>query len=363
MLTSCCARLLSVLYNQIMSIRQATETEITNWNSLLTANPDGGNLFQMSQSAAVKQSAGWKPRYIMAGDVAVLALERQIPLLGKFWYLPKGPSVNSVEQLAALLPDLRAFAKTQKVFTVKIETEIIKTAEATSQLLTSGLQPSFPVQPNSSTVLVDLSPALDDVLMAFNQKGRHALRRAERDGVTVEAVETNQQNIDTMYDLMAETAKGQWSLRPKPYMIKYWQSFTSTSNGQLFFASYQGQVVAASFAIAIGKNGTYKDGASIRKRTAYGASHLLQWHMMQWMKSKGVTRYDLCGVPPSDKLDDTNHYLHGVGKFKTSFNKQVIDFIGAYELPISPLRFKLWKSIVERLVLRLHRARTHQEWY
>ncbi len=346
-----------------MSIRQATETEIKNWNSLLTANPDGGNLFQMSQSAAVKQSAGWKPRYLMAGEVAILALERRIPLLGKFWYLPKGPSVTSAEQLTALLPELRAFAKKQKVFTVKIESEIIKKTEVRTQLLASGLQPSFPVQPNSSTVLIDLSPTLDEVLMAFNQKGRHALRRAERDGVTVEAVETSQQNIDTMYDLMAETAKGQWSLRPKPYMTKYWESFTNTGNGQLFFASFEGQVVAASFAIALGKNGTYKDGASIRKRTAYGASHLLQWHMMQWMKAQGVTHYDLCGVPASDKLDDTSHYLHGVGKFKTSFNKQVTDFVGAFELPISQLRFKLWKTIIERVVLRLHRVRTHQEWY
>ncbi len=353
----------SVLYNLGMSIRLATQTEISNWNSLLIANPDGGNLFQMSQSAAIKQTAGWKPRYLMAEGVAILALERKIPFLGKFWYLPKGPSLDSIDRLTALMPELLQFAKKNGVFTVKIEPEIILVPETSSALAASGLQPSFPVQPNSSTVLIDLSPSLEEVLMAFNQKGRHALRRAERDGVTVEAVDTNQQNIDAMYDLMAETAKGQWSLRPKAYMSQYWKSFTSNGNGQLFFASFNGQVVAASFAIALGKNGTYKDGASIRKRTAYGASHLLQWHMMQWMKTKGVTHYDLCGVPASDKLDDTSHYLHGVGKFKTSFNKQVTDYIGAFELPISPLRFKLWKSIVERLVLRLHRARTHQEWY
>ena len=31
-------------------------------------------------------------------------------------------------------------------------------------------------------MLIDLSPSEEDILMAFNQKGRHALRRAERDG-------------------------------------------------------------------------------------------------------------------------------------------------------------------------------------
>lgn len=346
-----------------MTIRFATDEEITNWNKLIVENSDGGNIFQMKESADIKNTAGWLPRFIVADTTFILALERSIPLLGKFWYLPKGPSVSTAGELTALAPDIKRFAASAGVFSVKIETELPKESETERILRESGLVPSFPVQPNSSTVLIDLSPSLDDVLMSFNQKGRHALRRAERDGVTVRAVELTDESIDTMYELMRQTAEGQWSLRPKAYLTDYWKRFTGSGHGQMFFAYYEGQVVAASFGVALGTNGTYKDGASIRKRTAYGASHLLQWEMMKWMKSHGVTRYDLCGTPPSDKLEDETHYLHGVGRFKTSFNKNVTDFTGAFELPISNLRFKLWKKIAERIVLRLHRKLHHQEWY
>lgn len=346
-----------------MTIRLATSEEITNWNQLLAANPDGGNLFQMKESAEVKAGAGWTPRFLIATTGAILALERSIPLLGSFWYLPKGPSVATPEQLRELLPSLKKFAAANGVFAVKIESELPK-SESTLELLSqTELRPSFPVQPNGSTVIIDLAPSLDDITASFNQKGRHAFRRALRDGVTAGPIELSQDNIDIMYELMRQTAEGQWSLRPKDYLTRYWKSFTESGHGQLFFARYEGQVVAACFGVLLGKNGTYKDGASIRKRTAYGASHLLQWEAMQWMKSHGVERYDLCGVPPSNRLDDPTHYLHGVGKFKTSFNKSVIDFTGAYELPVNTLKFKLWKTVIERLVLRAYRARHQQEWY
>ena len=346
-----------------MTIRFATTEEINNWNSLIIKNPDGGNVFQMKESADVKKTAGWKPRFIVADDVAVLALERRIPLLGTFWYLPKGPSVTSAEQVVAITNELKSFAAASGVFSVKIEPELLKDEATSKKLQASGLVASFPVQPNSSTVLIDLSPDTNDIVMAFNQKGRHALRRAERDGVTVQAVALNDESIKIMYDLMRQTAEGQWDLRPKAYLAHYWRRFTDSGHGQLFFAYYQGQVVAASFGIAVGSNGIYKDGASIRKRTAYGASHLLQWEMMKWMKDRGITRYDLCGAPPSDKIDDESHYLHGVGRFKTSFNKTVTDYVGAFELPVSNFKFMLWKKIGERVVLRLHRALYHQEWY
>jgi lipid II:glycine glycyltransferase (peptidoglycan interpeptide bridge formation enzyme) len=342
-----------------MKCRFATPEEIASWNQLLIRNPDGGNIFQMSESAAVKEGTGWRPRYILAGTTAVLALERRIPLLGRFWYLPKGPSVESRDDLASLLPSLAELAKNSGVFALKIEPELPLSTDMSGL----GLQKSFAVQPNASTVVIDLSPSLDEVIAAFNQKGRHALRRAERDGVTVQPVETNQENIDIMYELMRQTAEGQWSLRPKAYLTEYWKTFSQTGHGQLFFAYYEGHVVAASFGVAIGANGTYKDGASIRKRTAYGASHLLQWEMMKWMKSQGVSRYDLCGTPPAAQIGDESHRFYGVGRFKTSFNKTVTDYVGAYELPLSTLKFTLWKKIIERVVLRLNARFRHQEWY
>lgn len=346
-----------------MTIRFATQEETSAWDTLISNNPDGGNIFQTIEIATIKRRAGWKSRLIIADKVALTALEQHIPLLGKFWYVPKGPGVSSVNELKALLPPLQAFAKKHGVFAIKIEPELLREETSLRELRNLGLQPVPAIQPNSSTVLIDTAPALDEILASLNQKGRHAIRRAERDGVTAKAVPFTEENCRIMFDLLRETAEGQWRARSYEYYAAFWKSFADKGTGQLFFAYYEGAVVASAFSMYLGTKGTYKDGASIRKRTAYGASHLLQWEVIKWMKERDVTSYDLCGVPPSDQILDETHHHYGLGRFKTSFNKHVTDFVGAYDIVVRPTRYKLWMTIGQRVVLRIHAARSGDSWY
>lgn len=346
-----------------MTIRFATEEEIAQWDDHIVRNPDGGNVFQSYEIATVKQQGGWKARFIFADNLAITALERTVPGIGKMWYVIKGPGVTSVEQIASICDPLREFAKRNGVFAVKFEPELVDTADIRNQLADLGLVPVRAIQPNASTVLIDTSTSLDEILAGLNQKGRHAIRRAERDGVTAEAVPFTEENCRIMYDLLKETAAGQWRARTYEYYKAFWKSFADLGTGQLFFAYFNGEVVASAYAMYLGTKGTYKDGASIRKRTAYGASHLLQWEVVKWMKAHDVTSYDLCGVPPSDKILDESHPHYGLGRFKTSFNKQVTDYVGAYDLVVKPINYKLWARIGERATLRLHSVRFGEYWY
>lgn len=339
------------------------QRQLADWDELQLKNPNHGNVFQSKEMAAAKTFTGWMPRYIEAGEVVLLVLEKSIPLLGKFWYAPKGPGVTSVDALATLVPQLKSFAQQHGVFLLKVEPELPIGDQATIAAQLPELVATAPIQPNAATVLLDLRPNLDDIIKNLNQKGRHALRRAERDDVTTEPVELTDQNARIMYTLLQETAAGQWQLRSYEYFWNFWKTFVDANMGQLFFARYEGKVVAASFGILLGKKGTYKDGASIRERTAYGASHLLQWEMIQWMKARGITSYDLCGTPPASQLKNPEHRLHGVGRFKTSFNKTITEYVGAYDLPISSFRYCLWQAIGQRITLRWHRWRQRSEWY
>jgi lipid II:glycine glycyltransferase (peptidoglycan interpeptide bridge formation enzyme) len=195
------------------------------------------------------------------------------------------------------------------------------------------------------------------------QKGRHAIRRAERDGVVVEQVVSTDNNCKIMYELLAETAKGQFGIRSFEYFRTFWQRFESAGYGQLFFAYFDGQVVAGAYAMAFGTKSTYKDGASIRKRTAYGASHLLQWRVIEWAKSRGVKIHDFCGSPPSDEIDNPDHPHYGIGLFKTAFNKTVTDYIGCYDLIINPTKYKIWIKLVEKVAIRLHYYKHHDSYF
>jgi lipid II:glycine glycyltransferase (peptidoglycan interpeptide bridge formation enzyme) len=344
-----------------MSVRFATSEEISQWNSFILANPDGGNVFSGYEYARQKETGGYKHRFIFVNRVAVTVLEKNTPPLGKLWYLPKGPNVTSSKALFDVLKVLEPFAKKRGVFAVRIETELPRTQQPT--LSRHGLKKAAPIIPNPSTITLDLSPKLDDILMSLPQKGRHAIRRAERDGVTVEKVAATDKNCHTMYKLLSETAEGQFGIRSYNYYKTFWQRFEKAGYGQLFFASFEGKVVAGAYAMVYGSKSTYKDGASVRKRTAYGASHFLQWNVIEWAKERGAMIHDFCGSPPSDELDNPDHPHHGIGLFKTAFNKTVTDYIGCYDLVISPVRYKAWTKLGERVYRHFYFKRTKDYYY
>lgn len=346
-----------------MSIHFADEAQKVDWNDRILVNTDGGNILQSLEMAEQKILGGWKPRYIIADTLAFVALERSVLGLGAFWYVIKGPGVTTTAELDALMPDLQALAEENGIFMVKIEPEIIKTDESLVDCMKMGLRKVRNIQPNASTVLVDLSGSLDDIMARLNQKGRHALRRAERDGATIERVPANDDNCKEMFRLYKLTAEGQFGTRPYDYYKKFWQHFEKAGMGQMFFAYVDGQLVASAYALILGKKSVYKDGASLRERPVYGVSHLLQWHVITWAKENGAEVHDLCGAPPSDQINNPDHPYYGFGRFKTSFNKQVTDFIGTYDIVIRPYRYRLWVQFGEKIALRWHAWRRHESYY
>jgi lipid II:glycine glycyltransferase (peptidoglycan interpeptide bridge formation enzyme) len=73
--------------------------------------------------------------------------------------------------------------------------------------------------------------------------------------------------------------------------------------------------------------------------------------------------HDLCGSPPSDQIKNPDHPYFGFGRFKTSFSKEIIDFVGAYDIVVRPYRYNLWVKIGSRLALRWHFWRHHENFY
>ena len=344
-----------------MIARYATDEEIAKWNSLVLKNPDGGNVFSSLEYSNIKKLTNYIPRYLIVGKLAVTVLEKTTPPLGALWYFPKGPGVTSTKQLFDLLKAVKPLAKKAGVFAIRVESELDRSSRPTIER--HGMKKAAPIIPNPSTITIDISRELDDILTGLPQKGRHAIRRAQRDGVTVKKVAVTEQNTQLMYNLLAETAEGQFGIRSYNYYKEFWKTFSDAGLGQLFFAYFDGQVVAGAYAMVYGTKSTYKDGASVRQRTAYGASHFLQWNVIEWAKSQGALIHDFCGSPPSDEIGNPEHPHYGVGLFKLSFSKDVSDFIGCYDYVLSPIRHKAWKKLGERVHRRLYYQRTNDYYY
>lgn len=338
-----------------MNIRFAKPTEEKKWNEILLHNSDNSNIAQSLELANLKTNIGWKKRLVVSDVCAMTIHERNIPLLGKLWYLPKGPGVQTIEELSAVVSELRSFAKRNGAFVVKIEPELEKNDIIDQQLLEMRLSKTHPIQPNSSTIVLDLSKETEKILQDLPQKSRHAIKRAYRDGLTAKKVEPTDSNLSIMFQLIQQTMAGKSvTMRDENYYKKFWKTFISNNMGALFFAYDGDKPIAGAFVLNFGNKATYKDGGSVREKTIYGASHALQWYIIEWLKTQDITSYDLCGTPPSNKIGDKNHPHYGIGLFKTSFNKTVTDYVGVYDIVIKPKTYQLWASFGERVICKFY---------
>jgi hypothetical protein len=338
-------------------VRLATPDEIQQWDALIAANPDGGEPLQGLAFAEAKAAGGWQPEYLVDGSrLGILLLKRRVPGLGQIDYIPQGPGVTSPDQLKELVGELQKRPATA----IKLEPRLKDTPAHRQALKDMGLVSVADMQPNRATVLVDLAPEEADIMAGFKPKTRYNIRLAERRGVTVEPVDLTPDNAAKMYELICETqARAGFFLRPQVYFEAFWQKHAASGTGQLFLASHDGSVLAGIFVIFLGRRALYKDGGSRREKKELQAAYLLQWRAMQWLKERGVAEYDLHGVPPDGA--GAHHPLASLVQFKTGFGP-ISQTVGTWELP-GGLRYKIWRSCGERLLLAYYRRYKRELFY
>lgn len=343
-------------------VRFASQEEISHWNNHIIANPDGGNIFQTKEFSVLKAASHWTPRYLLVENVYILILERYIPLLGKFWYAPKGPGITTAQELKRILQTLKQFAKKQHVFMIKCEPDLIKTDEMIHEMTDYGFIMSGGIQV-TNTITLDISPSVEDIVSRFSSKTRYNIRAAQKAGITTAVVPINDTNSDIFYDMLYNLVNGKAALRSREYVKKFWQLHDEAGTGVFMFAELDGRVVATDFLILLGTKGNRKDAASIRDSSIRGASALLEVEAIRYMKEKGITFYDLCGSPPSDRIKDPTHPYYGFGVFKAGFNSHVTDFVGSCDFVVKPLPYKIWSLIGDRIARRFYRTFYRDTFY
>lgn len=354
------------------SLRFASADEIGRWDELVERAPGGGEVWQSQAYAAVKRHQRYTARYIVGeGYPATLVLEKRIPLLGRFWYVPAGPDVSvdamgtpmSATEYLERGAQLAEFAKREGVFLLKVEPRLLANDEAFQTLRGAGYIPTAHVLPHVSTIVLDISGDEDAIMAGFSSSTRTKIRKADKEGFDVRRVEATEANCRIMYELLSGTAEGAFELRPYDYFRDFWQGFQSSGRGQLVLG-YDGDTpVAGMFGTVLGQTSGYKDGASAKAKLPTGAMYRMQLELIRWGKEQGATRHDLIGTPPSDQLDNRDHRLYGVGQYKLRLSKNVTDFVGTLDLPLKPLQTKLWNIVGDRVARRYTLATRKDVFY
>lgn len=334
-----------------VTVLQPTAPE---WNALVAATPGPSTMFQTYELGQVKQRAGWHPRFLLVDEVPVAVHVRRAPGFGSVWYVPKGPVVADVEALRPLLPQLAQAARQDGAFLLKIEPELLETPENRAALESMGLTHAGRIQNSSSTILLDISGTGEELLARLPSRTRNTIRRGQNQGVEVETAPADEASYERMWTLWQEVVADQRIFtRDRDSHVAIWRAFCESGTGQLFFARHEGRDLVGAFVTVVGEMANYREGASVRERPVRGAAQYLQYVAMQWAQAQGASVYDLCGTPHSTKVDDPEDPLHGVGGFKRGFSKEITDYVGAYDLPLRPLRYAAWQRFGHRVVARL----------
>ncbi|QIM17897.1 aminoacyltransferase [Leucobacter coleopterorum] len=251
--------------NATHPLRFACEAEVSSWNSSIEALCSGGQVWQSREYAASKRFQHYVDRYVVGESFpATLVLERRVPLLGKWWYVPGGPDALDVESMLSAAERLANFARQHGVFLLKIEPRLLEDNATIARLAQRGFARGARILPNESTILLDISGDNSDVLGRFSSSTRTKIRKADKTGFQARRVAATEENCRIMYALLCETGEGRFQLRPYPYYRHFWQTFERSGRGQLVLGYADEEPVAGMFGTVFGRTSGYKDGASTR---------------------------------------------------------------------------------------------------
>ncbi len=197
---------------------------------------------------------------------------------------------------------------------------------AGSILARNGWQP---FSARRSSLRLDLSPDLDQLLGNFRKVTRYEIRRSERQ--EVEVIRARDENdCDRWLRLYRDMAKEkQFAADDCGHIRNVLRWLESESRrGVLLLAHKDGRLLGGIVIVRSGVRCWYVWGAT-SKGDKFSAGHLLQWRAIQWAKENGCLEYDFSGGEYREGTDS------GPAFFKRGFCDNVVHFLPPHRQVIS----------------------------
>ncbi|WP_203568867.1 lipid II:glycine glycyltransferase FemX [Aestuariimicrobium ganziense] len=319
-----------------------------------------------------------------------LVLYRQLPKVKRYLaYLPEGPVLDwTSAHVGDHLRDLAAHVKAQGAFGLRIgptlvhrrwKADTIKAAiadDAITQLSqatpdaadpratrletllkaggwhpTGGAegfaagQPKFnfrlPLTNESGEQLSE-----DALLKGMNQLWRRNIKKADKSGVEVSR--GSRDDLAAFHAAYLETAeRDRFTPRPLGYFETMWDALNDELDDRMrvYLAHHEGDLVAATTWIRVGRHAWYSYGASTNAKREVRGSNAVQWQMMRDSLEAGAEVYDLRGIVEGVGVDDPEL---GLIQFKVGTGGEAVSYVGEWDLPINKLLHKAFETYLAR---------------
>ena len=325
------------------------------------------------------ESVGWFDEADPDGDPvgAGLVLYRQLPKVKKFLaYLPEGPTIDwTGGDLKVWLAPLAEHVRHAGAFGVRIgppvavrrwAAETVKAAIADDRvprlseavpdhvlhaathirqdLRDLGWHPpdedeGFAAgQPRFVFQLPLDGETPESLLKSMNQLWRRNIKKAEKLGVVV--TQGGRDDLAAFHPLYVETAeRDHFTPRPLSYFQTMWDALRAEDPDRirLYLAHHDGDLVAATTWVRVGRHAWYSYGASSTAKREVRGSNAVQWRMITDALGAGADVYDLRGITEGLEADDPHL---GLIQFKVGTGGQAVEYLGEWDLPLNPLLYK-----------------------
>ncbi len=244
-----------------------------------------------------------------------------------------------------VLNELREFVRPLNIIMIRMEPNIsINDKDA---IPTLSAFKEFGAKPgraffNKSTFIIDLTKSEDELLKAMHSKTRYSIRVAQRNRVEIK--EDNSPTAFAKYlDLMDETTSRQHYFNHNEHYHKLmWQTLRLNSRQafpmvHLLTTRYKNDILNTWIVFAWHDTLYYPYGASSSEHRKIMPGYATMWEAIKFGKKLGLKKFDLWGRDEGK----------GFTKFKEGFNPEIVEFIGTWDIPVSPHLHKIYRLLEE----------------
>jgi vancomycin resistance protein VanK len=186
----------------------------------------------------------------------------------------------------------------------------------------------------------------DDVLAGMNQLWRRNIRKADKAGVTVST--GTAEDLKAFHDLYVHTAqRDHFTPRPLAYFQTMYDALNADEQGRitLWLAHHEGDLVAATLGVRVGRHAWYSYGASSTDKREVRGSNAVQWAMIRAAIAEGADVYDLRGI--TDTLDPDDPHV-GLIQFKAGTGGEAVEVVGEWDLPLNRTLYRGFQLYLNR---------------
>lgn len=328
---------------QTSEYRLEDATDRAEWDKFVTSHAEANFLqswdfyeFYRSRGNKIVRRLAWAGDEIVGAYAGVIEEAKR----GRYMAIAGGPILdwNNRELVEAVFADIKAEGKRHKCVFVRVRPQLELSDQSLNLMYDLGLRKAPMYLSVEYAGVLDLTKNEDEIMKGMRQRLRRALRKAEKNGITIEK-STDPADIHEFYEIELQTAgRHRFIAFSEDFLVKQFAAFAPNGEAVLYTAKLGDEVLAQNFMIFYGNEASYHYGVSSELGTKYSGAPLLHMEAMRDARERGIKRYNFWGIVDED---DIHHRFYGVSKFKRGFGVDELKYTPAHDLVLNKAKYIL----------------------